>query len=52
MDKFSIRFFNDQIVRAVWSEGENKWFYSAPDIVRTINNESDYVKAGNYWRWA
>lgn len=24
---------------------------SAIDIIRAINDESDYVKAGNYWRW-
>ncbi len=23
----------------------------ATDIVRAINNEADYMKAGNYWRW-
>lgn len=50
-DKISIRFFNDREVRAVWSEAENKWYYSATDIVRAINNEDDYIKAGNYWRW-
>jgi len=51
MSKISIRFYNDQLVRAVWSEEENKWFFSATDIVRAINDEPDYVKAGNYWRW-
>lgn len=49
--KKSIRFFNDREVRAVWSEEECKWYFSATDIVRAINDESDYVKAGNYWRW-
>ena len=49
--KISIRFFNDREVRAVWSVAENKWYYSATDIVRAINNEPDYIKAGNYWRW-
>ena len=49
--KKSIRFFNDHKVRAVWSEAENKWYFSATDIVRAINNEPDYTKASNYWRW-
>lgn len=49
--KISIRFYNNREVRAVWSNEENKWFFSAIDIIRAINNESDYVKAGNYWRW-
>lgn len=49
--KTSIRFFNDREVRAVWDEKQNKWWFSATDIVQAINNEPDYVKAGNYWRW-
>ena len=49
--KKSIRFFNDNEVRAVWDEVENKWWFSAIDIVRAINKEEDYIKAGNYWRW-
>lgn len=49
--KTSIRFFNDREVRAVWDENQNKWWFSATDIVQAINNEPDYVKAGNYWRW-
>ena len=51
MSKKSIRFFNDREVRAVWDEEHSKWWFSATDIVRAINNEDDYVKAGNYWRW-
>ncbi|MBR5702943.1 MAG: Fic family protein [Bacteroidales bacterium] len=49
--KKSIRFFNDRQVRAVWDEEYSKWWFSAVDIVRAINDEKDYVKAGNYWRW-
>ena len=51
MNKISIRFYNDREVRAIWSEDDCRWFYSATDVVRAINNENDYVKAGNYWRW-
>ena len=49
--KISIRFFNDREVRAIWDEENSKWWFSAIDIIRAINNEDDYVKAGNYWRW-
>ncbi len=49
--KKSIRFFNDREVRAVWDEVQSCWWFSAIDIVRAINNEPDYTKAGNYWRW-
>ena len=51
MEKVSIRFFNDREVRAVWDEENSKWWFSAIDIIRAINNEDDYVKASNYWRW-
>ncbi len=49
--KKSIRFFNDREVRAVWDDEQNCWWFSATDIVRAINDEPDYTKAGNYWRW-
>ena len=51
MSKKSIRFFNDREVRAVWDDGNNCWWFSATDVVRAINDEPDYTKAGNYWRW-
>ena len=51
MSKLSIRFYKDRKVRAVWDDANNKWWFSATDIVRAINDEDDYVKAGNYWRW-
>jgi cell filamentation protein len=49
--KISIRFFDDREVRAVWDEEKAKWFFSAADIVAALNEENDYTKAGNYWRW-
>ena len=51
MSKKSIRFFNDREVRAAWDDGNNCWWFSATDVVRAINDEPDYRKAGNYWRW-
>ncbi|MBQ8192023.1 MAG: Fic family protein [Bacteroidaceae bacterium] len=51
MSKISIRFYKDHKVRAIWDEEYSKWWFSAIDVIRAINDESDYVKAGNYWRW-
>ena len=51
MSKKSIRFFNNREVRAVWDDENNCWWFSAIDVVSAINDEPDYIKAGNYWRW-
>ena len=51
MSKKSIRFFNDREVRAVWDDENNKWWFSATDIVRAINDEDDYKKCRNYWKY-
>ena len=51
MSKKSIRFFNDREVRAVWDEEHSKWWFSATDIVRAINDEDDYTKCRNYWKY-
>lgn len=51
MSRKSIRFFNDREVRAVWDEEHNKWWFSATDIVRAINDEDDYKKCRNYWKY-
>ena len=49
--KVSIRFFNDKEVRAVWDDENFKWWFSVIDIVGILNEEDNYIKAGNYWRW-
>ena len=49
--KISIRFFDDREVRALWDEQNAKWWFSVVDVVGILNQEADYIKAGNYWRW-
>ena len=51
MDKISIRFYNDHEVRAVWSEQEQKWFYSVLDVVGAFNRQDDYEKNRNYRKY-
>jgi cell filamentation protein len=51
MSKVSIRFFNDKEVRAVWDEGKNKWWFSVIDIVAVLNEQDDYGKVRNYWKY-
>ena len=50
-EKISIRFFDDREVRAIWDEQNAKWRFSVVDVVSVLNQENNYTKAGNYWRW-
>jgi cell filamentation protein len=49
--KISIRFFNDREVRAVWDDEHAKWWFSVLDIVGVLNEEPDYKKVRNYWKY-
>ena len=49
--KISIRFFDDREVRAVWSEEQNKWYFSVLDIIGAIRKEENYTKCRNYWKY-
>ena len=49
--KKSIRFFNDREVRAVWDEERNKRWFSVLDIIAAINEQDDYQKTRNYWKY-
>lgn len=51
MEKISIRFYYDHEVRAVWSEENNKWFFSVLDVLAAINNQDDYQKTRNYQKF-
>lgn len=49
--KISIRFFDNREVRAVWDEENAKWRFHVIDVVAILNEQDDYTKANNYWRW-
>jgi cell filamentation protein len=51
MSKISIRFFDDKEVRAVWDEENSKWWFSVVDIVGILNEQDDYTKVRNYWKY-
>ena len=51
MDKISIRFFNDKEVRAVWDETNSKWLFSVIDIIGVLNEQNEYEKNRNYWKY-
>lgn len=51
MNKISIRFFNDREVRAVWDEDAGEWRFSVIDIIGVLNDQDDYNKNRNYWKY-
>ena len=51
MSKKSIRFYKDHEVRAIWDEDNSKWWFSVQDVVGAINDQSDYKKNRNYWKY-
>ena len=51
MTKISIRFYNDREVRAIWDEEKSKWWFSVLDIVGVLNDQDDYHKNRNYWKY-
>lgn len=51
MSKQSIRFYHDHEVRAVWDEEHSKWWFSVLDIIGAINDQDDYQKNRNYWKY-
>ena len=45
--KYSIRFYKDKEVRAIWDEDNSKWWFSAVDIVWIL---SESKNPRNYWK--
>ncbi len=50
-NKISIRFYKDRKVRAVWDDEQNKWWFSVLDIISVLNEQDDYAKTRNYWKY-
>lgn len=51
MNKISIRFYNDREVRAIWDEEKGQWYFSVLDVIGAINEQDDYTKTRNYWKY-
>jgi cell filamentation protein len=51
VSKVSIRFFNDREVRAIWDDAKSQWWFSVLDIVGVLNDQDDYSKNRNYWKY-
>lgn len=49
--KISTRFYNDRLVRAAWDTERERRFFSVLDVVGAINEEDEYTKTRNYWKY-
>ena len=49
--KISIRFYKDREVRAIWDNETAKWWFSVLDVVGAINEQDDYTRTRNYWKY-
>ena len=51
MNKVSVRFFNGKEVRSVWDDQNSRWLFSVIDVIGVLNEEDDYEKNRNYWKY-
>lgn len=49
--KVSIRIYEDRAVRAIWDDENSKWWFSVIDIIGVLNQQDDYNKNRNYWKY-
>ena len=42
--------FENQLVRRLWNENEEKWYFSVVDIVQVLTAQLDFQLARNYWK--
>ena len=51
MSKISIRFYKNHVVRAVWDEELNQWWFSVLDVIGAVNEQDVHTKNRNYWKY-
>ncbi len=46
----SIKLFEQKQIRSVWSEEDEKWYFSIVDIISILTNQPSHQGARNYWK--
>jgi BRO family, N-terminal domain len=46
----SIKLFEQQQIRSIWNEEEEKWYFSIVDIIAILTNQPNHQGARNYWK--
>jgi hypothetical protein len=49
MKETAIKLFEEKKVRSLWSEDEEKWYFSIVDIIAILTDQNDFQKARKYW---
>ncbi len=45
--KTAIKLFNDQHIRTIWDDVQEKWYFSVVDVIRVLTESQN---ANNYWK--
>ena len=45
--KQEIQLFNDRMIRTIWDDKEEKWYFSVVDVIETLTDSPD---PSTYWR--
>ena len=48
--KEALQLFQQQKVRTIWDDVEEKWYFSIVDVCGILTDQPDYDHAKNYWK--
>ena len=46
-----VQLFDSMNIRTSWDNENEKWWFSALDIITVLTDQIDYAKVRNYWKW-
>ena len=47
--KNNLKLFENQPIRSIWNEEEEKWYFSVVDVVKVLTEQPDIRHAAKYW---
>ena len=48
--EMAIKLFEQKEIRSVWSEVDEKWYFSIVDILAILTDQEDFQRARKYWK--
>ena len=48
--KNGIKIFDEKLVRTVWDDEQEKWYFSVIDVVQALTDQPDFQRSRNYWK--